>query len=104
MNEQRNIDWTAAFALAARAGPHALVRALSTAMETEFAAFTEKYDAILARQRATCDDTALVARLLLELMRAEGGKPRNSPAARSARMASTRTACLGAKMPVKPSR
>src|SRR5262249_55184117 len=72
MNEQRNIDWTAAFALAARAGPHALVRALSTAMETEFAAFPEKYDAILARQRATCDDNDFVAQLLLELIARRG--------------------------------
>ena len=60
MNEKRNVDWSVVFALAARAGPRELVRALTTAMETEFAAFTEKYDAILARQRATaratCDE------------------------------------------------
>jgi hypothetical protein len=55
MNEKRNIDWTAAFALAARAGPRALVRALTTAMETEFAAFTEKYNALFARLRADYD-------------------------------------------------
>src|SRR5262249_26928912 len=36
--------------------------------------------------------------------RAEGGRPRNSIAARSARIASTRTACLAAKMPTNPSR
>jgi len=56
MNEKRNIDWTAAFALAARAGPRELVRAMTTAMEHEFAAFTEKYDATLARQRATFNE------------------------------------------------
>ena len=36
--------------------------------------------------------------------RADGGKPRNSIAARSARIASTRTDCLSAKMPMMPSR
>ena len=36
--------------------------------------------------------------------RVDGGKPRNSIAARSPRIALTRTACLSAKMPVKPSR
>ena len=36
--------------------------------------------------------------------RADGGMPRNSVAARSARMASTRTDCLAAKMAMKPSR
>ena len=36
--------------------------------------------------------------------RAVGGMPRNSIAARSLRIAATRTACLSAKMPVKPSR
>ena len=36
--------------------------------------------------------------------RAEGGRPRNSIAARSARIASIRVACLAAKIAVKPSR
>jgi hypothetical protein len=31
-------------------------------METEFAAFTEKYDAILARQRAECDAALAASR------------------------------------------
>jgi len=58
MNEQRkNVDWTAAFALAARAGPRALVRALTTAVEHERAAAIEKFDATLARQRATFNET-----------------------------------------------
>jgi hypothetical protein len=60
MNEKRNVDWSVVFGLAARAGPRELVRALTTAMETECAALAEKYDALLAHQRAaaraTCDE------------------------------------------------
>jgi hypothetical protein len=56
MNEKRNIDWTAAFALAARAGPHELIRALRTAMEYQYTTATEQFDATLARQRATFDE------------------------------------------------
>jgi hypothetical protein len=57
MNEQRkNVDWTVVLGLAARAGPRELVRALTTAMEHERTAAIEKFDAILARQRATCDE------------------------------------------------
>jgi succinate dehydrogenase flavin-adding protein (antitoxin of CptAB toxin-antitoxin module) len=56
VNEQRkNVDWSVVFAIAARAGPRELVRALTTAMETEFAAFTEKYNALFARLRADYD-------------------------------------------------
>src|ERR1051326_3734272 len=40
--------------------------------------------------------TILSPRSRVSSWRAEGGRPRNSPAARSARMASIRTACLGA--------
>jgi len=56
MNEQRKVDWTAAFQLAARAGPRELVRALVTATEYERATAIEKFDAMLARQRAECDE------------------------------------------------
>lgn len=57
MNEQRkNVDWTAAFALAARAGPRALVRALQAAVEHERVTAIEQFDAMLARQRAECDE------------------------------------------------
>jgi len=38
--------------LAARQGPQALIRALQAAVEHERTAFTEEYDAIVARQRA----------------------------------------------------
>jgi hypothetical protein len=55
MNKQRNVDWAVAFELAARAGPHELVRALTTAMEHECTTAIEKFDATLARQRAECD-------------------------------------------------
>jgi len=57
MNEQHNnVDWTAVFAIAARTGPEELVRALTIAMKTECAALAEKYEALLAQQRATCDE------------------------------------------------
>jgi hypothetical protein len=53
MNEQRNnVDWSVVFALAARAGPHELTRALKTAMEYQYTTATEQFDATLARQRA----------------------------------------------------
>jgi hypothetical protein len=55
MTKQRNIDWTVALSLAARHGQQALINALQAAIEHERAAFTEEYDAILARQRAECD-------------------------------------------------
>jgi len=56
MNEKRNVDWSVVFALAARAGSHELVRALTTAMKTECAALAAKYEDLLAHQRATCDE------------------------------------------------
>ena len=60
MNEKRNVDWSVVFRLAARAGPQELVRALTTAMQTECAALAEKYEALLAHQRAaaraTCNE------------------------------------------------
>jgi len=60
MTEKRNVDWSVVFRLAARAGPEELVRALTSAMKTECAALAEKYEALLARQRAaaraTCDE------------------------------------------------
>jgi len=62
MNEKRNIDWTAAFALAARAGPRALVRALQTAVEHERAVAIENFDATFARQRATCEEIIALQR------------------------------------------
>jgi len=50
--QRKNIDWTVAFELAARAGSHELIRALQAAVEHERTAFTEEYDAIVARQRS----------------------------------------------------
>jgi hypothetical protein len=58
MNEQRKnvVDWTAVFTIAARAGPEQLVAALTTAMQHECAALAAKYEDLLTRQRATCDE------------------------------------------------
>lgn len=70
MNEKRNVDWSVVFRLAARAGPEELVRALTTAMKTECAALAEKYDALLAHQRAaaraTCDEILVQQQAELE--------------------------------------
>jgi len=59
MNEQRNVDWSVVFAIAARAGSRELIRALTTAMghettamERKCTALAEKYNASLAQQHA----------------------------------------------------
>ena|SRR5262249_23879416 len=69
MNKQRNVDWAVAFELAARAGPHELVRALTTAMEHECTTAIEKFDATLARQSAEFEQrfTALKHELLAKI-------------------------------------
>jgi hypothetical protein len=54
--EQCNVDWSAAFALAARDGPSALVRAMTVAMRHECVALVERYEDLLTRQRATCNE------------------------------------------------
>src|SRR5215831_12003625 len=53
--QRKNVDLSVVFAIAARAGPRELVRALRTAMEHECTTAIEKYDALFARLRADYD-------------------------------------------------